>query len=124
MEVWNGLAVGPVRLSTYVTYVSVRLSTYVYDLSLRMALGASNSALWMQLVRRYLVVFVAGISGGCYLGIVMGQVMSASIRGVKFELGAEHAWGVVVLALFVAAGITASTTPLFRLNPASILRRE
>jgi ABC-type antimicrobial peptide transport system permease subunit len=94
------------------------------EFGLRLALGASPRSLWVDVIRRSLVLGGLGIALGVPVAMAAGRVISAVLIGVSpRDAGSLVAAGTLIMATTLVAGLPPALRAA-RVDPLVTLRSE
>jgi predicted permease len=100
------------------------VSQRTQEIGVRMALGAQSRDILSMVVRRGLILAVAGIVPGLILAYFAGRSMEALLAGVKPADTATFVGAIVLTVVMTVLGTLAPTLRALRVDPITALRAE
>lgn len=104
--------------------LSFAVSQRTQEIGVRMALGAGSPDILWMIVRRCVMLAVAGIGPGVFLAYVAGRSMEALLAGVRPADATTFASAVGLAVLMAILGSLAPTLRALRVDPVAALRSE
>jgi predicted permease len=104
--------------------LSFAVSQRTQEIGVRMALGAQSSDILSMVLRRSVVLAIAGVIPGVVLAYAAGRSMEALLAGVKPADTATLVAAVGLTVLMTVLGSLAPTLRALRVDPISALRTE
>jgi putative ABC transport system permease protein len=104
--------------------LSFAVSQRLTEIGVRMALGAQSGDILSMIVRRAVVLAIAGIVPGVLLAYVTGRSIEALLAGVKPADAVTLGSAVVLSFLMTVLGSLAPTLRALRVDPITALRAE
>ena len=104
--------------------LSFAVSQRVQEIGVRMALGAQSGDILSMIIRRSLMLAVAGVVPGVALAYAAGRSMEALLAGVKPADTLTLASAVGLALAMTVAGSLAPTLRALRVDPITALRAE
>jgi ABC-type antimicrobial peptide transport system permease subunit len=104
--------------------LSFAVSQRTQEIGVRMALGAQRGDILSMVVRRALILAVAGVVPGVILAYIAGRSMEALLAGVKPADGPTLASAVGLAVVMTVLGTLAPTLRALRVDPITALRSE
>jgi putative ABC transport system permease protein len=104
--------------------LSFAVSQRTREIGVRVALGAQRSDILGMVVRRSVVLAIAGVIPGVLFAYAAGRSMEALLAGVKPADGVTLATAVGLCVLMTVLGCVAPTLRALRVDPITALRSE
>jgi putative ABC transport system permease protein len=104
--------------------LSFAVSQRTQEIGVRMALGAQAGDILSMILRRSVVLAIAGVVPGVALAYAAGRSMEALLAGVKPADAPTLAAAVALTVVMTAAGSLAPTLRALRVDPITALRAE
>jgi ABC-type antimicrobial peptide transport system permease subunit len=104
--------------------LSFAVSQRTQEIGVRMALGAQRGDILSMVVRRGLILAVAGVVPGVILAYIAGRGMEALLAGVKPADAPTLASAVGLAVVMTVLGTLAPTLRALRVDPITALRSD
>jgi putative ABC transport system permease protein len=104
--------------------LSFAISQRTQEIGVRLALGAQSADILSMIMRRSVMLAIAGLVPGVALAYAAGRSMEALLAGVKPADGLTFASAVGLSVLMTVAGSLAPTLRALRVDPVTALRAE